>query len=91
MLGDVAKGLDPNSTGHLIPTHTLVGFIDDVYGPWVVTDQKTGKQTIKRLKTAFHILLELKLRDIGSWQLEKWRIERLEQGLSGRKSVALAI
>ena len=78
VLGDVAKGLDPSSTEHLISTHTLGGFIDGVYGPWVVTDQKTGKQTVKRLKTAFHGLLELKLRDIGPWQLDKWRIERLE-------------
>ena len=82
VLGDAARGLDPKEDERLVPPHTLLGFIDNAYGPWVVTDQKTGKQTITRLKTTFHGLVEMKLQAIGLWHLEKWRIERLEQGRS---------
>ena len=42
VLGDAARGFDPKEDERLVPAHTLLGFIDDVYGPWVVTDQKTG-------------------------------------------------
>jgi len=60
---------------------TLEGFIDHKYQAWVEAERKSGKTTIKRLKKNFAHLLSRPLDDINTWVVEKWRGERLKEGI----------
>ena len=60
---------------------TLEGFIDHKYQAWVEAECKTGITTIKRLKKNFSHLLSRPLDDINTWVIEKWRGERLKDGI----------
>lgn len=59
---------------------TLGGFLEDKYGPWVVTERKTGAATLARLRHNFAGLCDTALHDITPWLLEKWRSEQLKRG-----------
>ncbi len=54
-------------------SQTLSGFIEHQYGPWVVSQRKTGEATLKRIRSNFHHLFERPLNEINSWVIEKWR------------------
>ncbi|MDX1975004.1 MAG: tyrosine-type recombinase/integrase [Rickettsiales bacterium] len=60
---------------------TLEGFIEHKYKPWVEAERKTGETSIKRLKKNFAHLLSRPLDDINTWAVEKWRGERLKEGI----------
>src|SRR4051812_39480563 len=42
ILGDVARGIDPAEAKRKAREHTLRGFIDEKYGPWLKARQKRG-------------------------------------------------
>lgn len=82
ILADVTRGIDPQEAKRKAKAHTFESFLTQVYAPWVKTHHNDGDATIKRLKTNFFpILGKKKLADITLWQIEKWRSERLREGI----------
>ena len=61
-------------------SQTLSGFIEHQYGPWVVSQRKTGEATLKRIGSNFQHLFERPLNEINAWVIEKWRSEALKAG-----------
>lgn len=81
-LGEQAKGGDPIEARRRKRSHTLRSFLAEVYGPWQRTNRKTGDETIKRLESTFSEFLPLRLPDISTWHVEKWRTDKRKRGLS---------
>ena len=61
-------------------SQTLSGFIEHQYGPWVVSQRKTGEETLSRISSNFQHLFERPLNEINVWVIEKWRSEALKAG-----------
>lgn len=57
--------------------NTLGGFIQNKYGPWVVSHRKSGKQTVALLDAYFAHLYTRPLSDITPWVIERWRNDAL--------------
>ena len=55
---------------------TLGTYLKETYGPWVETNRKAGKGTLKRLISAFEPLSDYKLSELTIWTMEKWRNEK---------------
>ena len=89
-LGDVARGLDVQAekkklsrTAERSKYDTLGGFIEHKYADWVKTERKTGSDTLRIIERDFKHLFPKKLSNVNSWDLTKWRTDRLN-GRNGR-------
>lgn len=60
---------------------TLGAFITCHYQPWIISHQKSGRQTIATIKQAFPELLDLPLSEITLKQVERIRTEKIINGL----------
>lgn len=60
---------------------TLRDFLDNEYGPWVKTNRKDGDATLARIEAVFADLLDKPLNQVNTWVLEKWRSQRLKEGI----------
>ena len=87
--GDIAKGLDPNAEKQEKRRQeiksregTLKTFIENRYEPWVIVERKSGAETVQCIKSAFGFLIEKPMESITHWEIEKWRKERHQKGLS---------
>jgi integrase len=60
--------------------HTLEGFLEEKYGPWVEQSRKTGTATLSRIEANFSHLNKTPLSEITPWQIDKWRTEQLKEG-----------
>ena len=80
-MGDYASGADPRVAKRAARQLTFTDYLDQVYGPWLSAHQRTGDETVARLKTLFAPSLgPLNLRELSAWQIEKWRSDRLKKG-----------
>jgi len=59
---------------------TLEDFLDRKYAPWVLTERKSGRDTLQMIRTNFKHLLSTPLADIKPWVIEKWRTQELQRG-----------
>lgn len=83
LLGDQAKGRDPIDRRQAGRGQTFAAFVRDEYGPWVVTNRKTGADTLKRLESHFVALLGgTTLAEIAPFTIERWRSRRLRAGVT---------
>jgi len=55
-------------------------YLKEHYEPWVVSHRKSGLETMKTIKSAFHFLLHQPLEDLSSIALEQWRTKRVNEG-----------
>lgn len=68
------------ATAQKSKSQTLSGFLEHQYGPWVLTQRKTGEATLARIRSNFGYLYERPLHEINAWVIEKWRSESLKAG-----------
>jgi len=61
---------------------TLGKFIELQYGPWVLVERKSGRQTVDLLNNHFDFLMKKPMEDITVWEVTKWRSEKLKKGRS---------
>ncbi len=75
-----AKKKEERAMAQAAKSHTLSGFIEHQYGPWALSQRKTGEATLARLRSNFEHLFERPLQEINAWVIEKWRSEALKAG-----------
>jgi len=61
---------------------TLEKFIDSRYKDWALAHQKTGEANLQRIRGAFPGLLDTKIDQITAWVVEKWKVQRKQDGKS---------
>jgi len=85
ILADVVRGHDPIAAKKQArAAMTFSTYLTDHYEPWKLEQHKRGKETIQRLRSVFEDFGALKLSDLTTWTVEKWRTERLK-GAHGKK------
>jgi integrase len=82
LLGDVARGLDPQAARRKRQAGSLRDFLKTHYRPWAAANRKTGDQTIARVRAAFPDgMLKRNIAELTSFQLEQWRSARRRAGI----------
>ena len=61
-------------------SRTLDGFLTRKYAPWATTQRKSGRATVKRIRSNFLHLMNRPLNEITLWVIEKWRSEQINGG-----------
>lgn len=62
--------------------HTFKTFIEDVYAPWVAAERKSGKDTLRRLRSSFYPDFgNSPLEEISTWVVQKWAMKRTKVGI----------
>jgi integrase len=89
LAGDIANGVDPNRAKFASRLQavrsregTLRSFIDSRYESWAAVERLTGKETVKRIQSAFSHLLDKSMDQITVWEIEKWRRDKHKAGKS---------
>jgi integrase len=59
---------------------TLRDFLKNYYEPWILTNHRSGKQTLSMLRAAFKDFLNTPICDLRIKDVDKWRQERLKSG-----------
>lgn len=82
ILSELKLGKSP--TEEIPPTDlTLRDYIDakdGKYGIWAIANHSDGKATIARITSSFDCLLDIKLSEIKTWEIEDWRAGRVKSG-----------
>lgn len=60
---------------------TLNRFIDTAYQSWATSNLKSGQSSIDRIRYSFPKLLDIPMTQISIAQIERWRTEKLDNGL----------
>lgn len=81
ILAEVGQGIDPNEKRKKINIYTVKQFIDETYEPWIKVNLKWSEATLKVLRRGFSGFQNKSLIEINSWDIEKWRSEKLKLGL----------
>lgn len=86
-LGELAKGKDIQAEKkeadrlRRAKKHKILGkFIENEYTPWVLTERKSGKETLRKLNFAFPHLMNRNMEEITPWEIQKWRTEKIRSG-----------
>jgi len=87
-LGEIARGIDVQTDkkasiakSRAKKFRTLGNFIETKYKPLVLTERKTGREIIANLTREFEHLFPRAMVDISPWDIQKWRTEKIKQGL----------
>jgi integrase len=62
------------------PTITYGDFLKGHYEEWVLTNRKTGKETMQMLTATFGFLFSTPLENLSILELEQWRTKRTQEG-----------
>jgi integrase len=62
------------------PKFTYGDFLKNHYEPWVVSQRKSGQETMRSINAAFGFLMSQPLEDLSSIDLEQWRTKRIREG-----------
>ncbi|MGO8841246.1 MAG: tyrosine-type recombinase/integrase [Methyloceanibacter sp.] len=82
LLGRHYAGKDPREEAQQAKrAMTFAKFVAERFGPWAEGNSRTGRDTAKRLRTAFPDLSAKKLSAITAWDIEKWRGGCAKRGL----------
>lgn len=85
ILAEVFQGIDPiEARKPKAEMPTFGTFLDGDYSAWAKASQKAHEQNVKRLKTAFKVLLKKQLDKISAIDVERWRANEVERGLSNQ-------
>lgn len=60
---------------------TYSDFLSGFYEPWVVANRRTGRETIKMLKSNFTFLFQNPIEGLSVLELEQWRTGRIADGM----------
>lgn len=83
ILGEVAKGNDPQKEKKLTPFMSLQTFIDDHYEPWYMQHRRGGLKTLPHIRRCFIPLFGKKLlSEITPVSIDQWRTQRLKGNVS---------
>jgi integrase len=89
LAGDVAGGTDVQHRKQMVKREkqlqsrkVLLWFIEKEYTDWLDDHRKRGSETIRRLKRQFGFLLNRPMDAINPIDVERWRRQRLSQGIS---------
>jgi hypothetical protein len=83
ILGDVARDLDPPSTGREVKAYTWSTYLNEVYAPWLLSKAtRCIGATVQRRRVSFKDFECLKLQDITPWHVEKRRSARIKNGIT---------
>ena len=78
ILGDIARGRDPERERREKNAITFGTFLEGQYGPWALAHLKTGQSIVARIVAQFSPLFGKKpLAEISPWAVERWRASRL--------------
>jgi integrase len=62
---------------------TLEAFLDNIYGPWVIQNRRSGAETLARIESIFlDAYGNTRLTELTPAKLETWRAQRKRQGVS---------
>lgn len=76
-LAEVAKDIDPlEQAKRKQEEHTLRTFLDTVYEPYVLDKRVSGDEAMRNIRAEFSDLYDMKLGEIHSLDLERWRRRR---------------
>jgi integrase len=62
------------------PKFTYGDFLKNHYEPWVISQRKSGQETMRSINAAFGFLMSQPLEDLSSIELEQWRTKRIREG-----------
>ena len=88
--GVVAKGGDPQKekkelafdekSSKQVRDSTVGGFVCGEYEKWVVSENKTGADTIRRLRSNFGHLYSKSMDDLCTWDIDTWKVKQKKTG-----------
>jgi integrase len=78
----VKRGGDPIQEKRRARVHTLRAFLKEKYGPWVLSYQKRGQETLNRIENCFPSFLDKQLSEISQWHVEAWMRKRREDDIA---------
>jgi integrase len=79
-LGEFAGGADPRIMRKRRKEQTLSQYILSTYQPWLVAHRRSATETVLRLMAISEQLGSLKLSEVTSWHVERFRTARLNAG-----------
>ena len=80
-LARIARGENPKKDD--AKKVTLGDFLNNVYGPWVTTNLKSGKATMNMLRSSFGFLFPRPMAELTPMEIERWRTKRSTNDLKG--------
>ncbi len=72
-LADVASGKNPLEK---VQVFTFGQFVEEIYGPWLLDNKKSGSGTLEMLRFNFKFLFDGQIDRITISQIEQWRTKR---------------
>jgi len=77
----LAKGEEPWQKESRPERMSFGAFLDNVYGPWVLENRRSGGETLALLRSAFAPLLDRDLDTLSLHDVEAWRTAARKRGL----------